>query len=128
MSITNVIQTKEAPLPGGHYSQGLVAGGFLFVSGQLPLDPKTGALVPGGVEEQTLQALKNLEAIVVAAGLNKEHIVKVTVYVADISLWGTINRVYGDFFRTHKPARAVVPTGPLHYGSILEVEATAVLS
>jgi 2-iminobutanoate/2-iminopropanoate deaminase len=73
------IRTEGAPLPKGHYEQGILAGGFLFVAGQLPIDPRTGELVSGGMEEQALQALRNLEAVVKAAGGSREDVVKVTV-------------------------------------------------
>jgi len=119
------IRTEGAPLPKGHYEQGILAGGFLFVAGQLPIDPHTGELVPGRMEEQALQAFRNLEAVVKAAGGSKEDVVKVTVYIPDIAQWGTVNRIYAEFFGTHKPARSVVPTRELHYGALLEVEAIA---
>jgi len=118
------IRTEGAPLPKGHYEQGILAGGFLFVAGQLPIDPRTGELA-GGLEEQVLQALRNLEAVVKAAGGAKEDVVKVTVYIPDIAQWGPVNRIYSEFFGNHKPARSVVPTRELHYGALLEVEAIA---
>ena len=119
------IRTEGAPLPKGHYEQGILAGGFLFVSGQLPIDPRTGELVPGGMEEQALYALRNLEAVVKAAGGSKKDVVKVTVYIPDIAQWGIVNRIYNEFFGNHRPARSVVPTRQLHYGALLEVEAVA---
>ncbi|MCX7787724.1 MAG: Rid family detoxifying hydrolase [Spirochaetes bacterium] len=119
------ILTKEAPIPKGHYAQGILAGGFLFISGQLPIDPETGDLVSGGMEEQAVQVLRNLEAVVKAAGGSKEDVVKVTVYIPDIGQWSAVNRIYGEFFGNHKPARSIVPTRELHYGALLEVEAIA---
>ncbi|GAB4373796.1 MAG: RidA family protein [Spirochaetales bacterium] len=119
------IFTDDAPEPKGHYAQGINAGGFLFISGQLPLDPTTGNLVQGGLEAQALQAFRNLEAVVKASGGSKEDVIKVTVYIPDISQWGAVNRIYGAFFGMHKPARSVVPTGELHYGALLEVEGIA---
>ena len=89
------------------------------------MDPRTGELVSVGMEEQALQALRNLEAIVKAAGGSKEDVVKVTMYIPDIAQWGTVNRIYSEFFGNHKPARSVVPTRELHYGALLEVEAIA---
>ncbi len=123
--IMKTIVTKEAPIPKGHYAQGIIAGGLLFISGQLPLDPGTGNLVAGGIEEQARQAFENLLAVVRAAGGSKEQVVKVTVYIPDISQWNTVNRIYGECFGNHKPARSVVPTRELHYGAFLEVEAIA---
>ncbi len=119
------ILTEEAPIPKGHYAQGILSGGFLFISGQLPIDPKTGNLVSGGMEEQALRVFRNLEAVIKAAGGSKEDVVKVTVYIPDIGQWNTVNRIYGEFFGNHKPARSVVPTRELHYGALLEVEAIA---
>jgi 2-iminobutanoate/2-iminopropanoate deaminase len=95
------------------------------VAGQLPIDPRTGELVSGGMEEQALQALRNLEAVVKAAGGSRKDVVKVTVYIPDIAQWGTVNRIYSKFFGDHKPARSVVPTRELHFGALLEVEAIA---
>lgn len=119
------ILTEEAPIPKGHYAQGILVGGFLFISGQLPIDPVTGNLVPGGMEEQAIQAFRNLEAVVKASGGSREDVVKVTVYIPDISQWNTVNRIYGEFFGNHKPARSVVPTRDLHFGALVEVEAVA---
>lgn len=119
------ILTEEAPIPKGHYAQGILVGGFLFISGQLPIDPITGNLVPGGMEEQAIQAFRNLEAVVKASGGSREDVVKVTVYIPDISQWNTVNRIYGEFFGNHKPARSVVPTRDLHFGALVEVEAVA---
>jgi len=119
------ISTTEAPSPGGHYSQAVVHNGLVFVSGQLSIDPKTGEKKLGSIEEQTLQTLHNVEAILKAANSDLSRVLKVTVYVADIDLWGAVNEVYKKFFGGHRPARAVVPTGALHYGFLVEIEAIA---
>ena len=119
------INTSDSPSPGGHYSQGVVYNGLVFVSGQLLIDPKTGDKKLGPIEEQTLQALQNVEGIVRAAGSDLSRVLKVTVYVADIDLWSAVNEVYKKFFGEHRPARAVVPTGALHYGFLVEIEAIA---
>jgi 2-iminobutanoate/2-iminopropanoate deaminase len=119
------INTTEAPAAGGHYSQAVVHNGLIFVSGQLSIDPKTGEKKLGSIEEQTLQALQNVEAIIKAANSDLSRVLKTTVYVADIDLWGAVNEVYKKFFGEHRPARAVVPTGPLHYGFLVEIEAIA---
>ncbi len=121
------IQTDDAPSPGGHYAQGVSHGGFLFVSGQLPIDPKTGDQKTGGIEAQTRQALDNVLAVVVAAGADKSHVVKTTVYVSDIELWERVNDVYADFFGLYRPARAIVPVKELHHGFQIEIEAVAAL-
>jgi 2-iminobutanoate/2-iminopropanoate deaminase len=121
------IQTNDAPSPGGHYAQGVSHGGFLFVSGQLPIDAKTGEKKTGAIEEQTQQVLDNVLAIVVAAGGDKSHIVKTTVYVSDIELWERVNEVYAEFFGLYRPARAIVPVKELHHGFQIEIEAVAAL-
>ncbi len=122
------IQTPHAPAPAGHYSQAIVHQGLVYVSGQLPVDPATGVKRTGSIEEQTQQALENVEAILQAAGSDLEHVLKTTVYVSDIQLWDRVNAVYARFFGDHKPARAVVPTRELHYGFKIEIEAIAALN
>jgi 2-iminobutanoate/2-iminopropanoate deaminase len=119
------VSTEHAPPPGGHYSQGVVHNGTLYVSGQLPVDPQTGERRLGSIEEQTQQALENVAAIVAAGGGGLGDVVKVTVYVSDIDLWGRVNEVYSAFFGEHRPARAVVPTRELHHGFQIEIEAVA---
>ena len=120
-----MIFTPNAPKPGGHYAQGVVHNGLVYVSGQLPIDPVTGEKKTGSIEEQTVQVLQNLQAVIEAAGSELPKVLKVTVYLSDISLWGAVNEVYGSFFGDHKPARAMVPTKSLHYGFMIEVEAVA---
>ena len=119
------ISTPNAPEPAGHYAQAIVHDGLVFVSGQLPIDPRTGEKRIGTIEEQTEQALANVAAILCAAGSDLDRVLKVTVYIADISLWGRVNAVYARAFGEHRPARAVVPTRDLHYGFQIEVEAIA---
>ncbi|WP_234736457.1 RidA family protein [Tellurirhabdus bombi] len=120
------IETPNAPLPAGHYSQATVWNDLIFVAGQLPIRPQTNEKLTGSVDEQTQQVLENVEAILVAAGSDLAHVLKTTVYISDISLWSQINAVYTTFFGEHKPARAVVPTKELHYGFLVEIEAVAV--
>ena len=115
--------TEKAPNPAGHYAQGMVHGGFAFVSGQLAMDPVTGEKRLDSIEEQTRQALANVAAVLEAAGSSIDRVVKTTVYVSDIELWGRVNAVYAEFFGDHRPARAVVPTRELHYGFQVEIEA-----
>jgi 2-iminobutanoate/2-iminopropanoate deaminase len=119
------ITTPDAPAPGGHYSQAVVQGDMVYVSGQLPIVPETGEKCTGSIEDQTTQALKNLAAILIAAGSDLNKVVKTTVYVSDISSWGRVNAIYAEFFGDHRPARAVVPTKELHYGFKIEIEAIA---
>jgi len=121
------ISTPDAPQPAGHYAQAIVHNGLVYVSGQLPVDPTTGEKRLESIEEQAEQALKNVAAILKAAGSDLDHVLKTTVYVSDISLWGRVNAVYATFFDDHRPARAVVPTRELHYGFQVEIEAIAAI-
>jgi len=121
------VSTAEAPAPAGHYSQAIVHENTVYVSGQLPIDPRIGEKHVGSIEEQTEQALRNVAAILKAAGSDISRVIKTTVYVSDISLWDRVNAVYAEFFGEHRPARAVVPTRDLHFGFQVEIEAVAVL-
>lgn len=123
----NFVDTDSAPSPGGHYSQAVVCGGFLFVSGQLPIDPATGERSRGSIEEQTLLALRNVIAIVEAAGSDLTKVVRTTVYITDVAHWGAVNDVYRRVFGDHRPARSVVPVSELHYGVLVEIEAIAAI-
>ena len=124
MGITN-ITTYEAPLPGGHYSQAVVSGNVIFVSGQLPVVPLTGDRLTGSVSEQTLQALKNVLSIVEAAGGDITTIARTTIYTTDVKSWEEINRVYADFFGPVHPARSIITVAGLHHGCLVEIEAVA---
>lgn len=119
------ILTDDAPKPGGHYSQAMVHGDLIFVSGQLPITP-TGERLTGSIEIQALQALMNLRAILRAAGSDTDHVLKTTIFISDIELWGAVNTIYSEFFGAHRPARSIVPTKELHYGFLIEIEAIAV--
>jgi len=122
------VQTARAPQPAGHYSQGIVEGGFVFVAGQLPWDPDRAGFLPPSIEEQTERALRNVEAILVAAGSGLDGLVSVTICVSDVSLWGRVNAKYAEVKGPHGPARAVVPTLPLHHGALLEISAIAAVT
>jgi 2-iminobutanoate/2-iminopropanoate deaminase len=119
------IESKNAPSPAGHYSQAVVYNGLVFVSGQLSIDPKTREKRLGTIEEQTEQALTNVAEILKAAGSDLSRTLKMTVYVSDINLWDAVNSVYSRMLGNHRPARAVIPTGDLHYGFLIEIEAIA---
>lgn len=123
-----VIRTTDAPQPGGHYSQAITHDDLVYVSGQLPIDPLTGEKRNGPIEEQTEQVLKNISAILKAAGSDINQVIKTVVYIAGIELWDRLNAVYASFFKEHRPARVVVPTGELHYGFKVEIEVIAALS
>ena len=124
MEITT-IHTEGAPTPAGHYSQAVVYNGLVFVAGQLAIDPRTGEKMLGSIEEQTEQALKNVGEILKAAGSDMSRVLKMTVYVSDINLWGAVNEVYARVLGEHRPARAVIPTGDLHHGFLIEIAAVA---
>ncbi|MFN4045783.1 MAG: RidA family protein [Acidilobaceae archaeon] len=117
------IYTPNAPKPIGPYSQGVVAGCFLYVSGQIPLDPSTGSMGEGDFKVKARRVLENVKAIVEAAGASLRDVVKVTVYIRDIRLFQDFNEVYSQYFPENPPARAVVEVSNLPRGSDLEVEA-----
>ena len=119
------INTPNAPKPAGHYSQATVYNGLVFVAGQLSIDPATGAHKTGNIEEQTEQALNNVHAILQAAGSDWDRVLKINISVADINLWEAVNKVYSRVLGDHRPARAIIPTGPLHHGFLIEIEAIA---
>ncbi len=119
------IVTNAAPAPAGHYSQAIRHNGLVFVSGQLPLDPVSKEVVEGGIEPQMRQVMANISAILEASGSGLDNILKATIYIPDSSYWPEINRVYAECMGDHKPARAVIPCGDLHYGVLLEMEVIA---
>ena len=122
------ITTPNAPIPAGHYSQAIAHGGLVYVSGQLAIHPETGEKMIGSIEEQTERTILNLEAILKAAGCDLTHVLKTTVYIANIELWGQVNQVYSTMFGAHKPARAIIPTRDLHHGFLIELEAVAAIN
>ena len=120
-----IIQTEHAPHAIGPYSQAVKASGFVFASGQIPTDPRTGQFVPGGIEEQTEQVLKNLAAVLEAAGSGLNRIVKTTVFLVDMQEFAAMNEVYGRFFNEDPPARATVEAARLPRDARVEIEAIA---
>ncbi len=122
------VHTPDAPAPAGHYSQAVVHGGVVYVAGQLPVDPATGEMVPGPVEDQVARALANVDAILRSAGSGLEHVLRTTVYVSDIDLWPRVNAAYAAAFGGHRPARTVVPTRDLHHGVAVEIDAVAAVA
>lgn len=121
------IQTDAAPRPAGHYAQGIVHGGLLYVAGQLPLDPDTGEVVAGGIEEQAERTLRNVEAILAAGGSGLPYLLSVTVYITDRALWAGFNAAFARLLGEHRPARAVVPVPELRHGCLVEIQAVAAL-
>ena len=123
----NIVSTTNAPAPAGHYSQAVIHGGFVFVAGQLPLDPAVPERRVEGFEGQARQVISNVIAILEAAGSSADLIVKTTVYIADISHWPAFNKVYAECLGSHRPARTVVPVPQLHYGYLVEMDVIAAL-
>ncbi len=122
-----IVRTDGAPKAIGPYSQGVASGGFLFCSGQIPLDPATGKIVDGGIEEQTARVLRNLEAVLSAGGASLAAVVKTTVYMIDLADFPKMNAVYGKFFSGDPPARATVQVAKLPAGALVEIDAVASL-
>ncbi len=120
-----VIATKNAPAAIGPYSQAIEVNGFVYASGQIPIDPETGAFVPGGIREQTGQCLRNASAILQQAGTDLSHVVKTTVYLTDIADFAAMNEVYATFFAEPYPARSAVAVKDLPKGALVEIEVLA---
>lgn len=119
------IDTKKAPEAIGPYSQAIVANGFVFCSGQIGLDPKTGELIEG-IENQTRQVLNNLKEVLKASGSGLDKVVKTTIYLVNIADFTVVNVIYGEYFEVHKPARATVEVSGLPKGALIEIDAIAV--
>ena len=119
-----IIQSKNAPAAIGPYSQAIMAGGLIYTSGQLGLDPETGAL-PESIEEQTKQSLKNIQAILEEAGLQKTDVIKTVVFLKNMSDFAVVNGIYAEFFGDHKPARSCVEAAQLPKGGLIEIEVVA---
>ena len=120
-----VISTANAPQAIGPYSQAIEAGGFVFVSGQIPLIPATGELVEGSVEVQTARVLENLKAILEAAGSSLENVIKTTVYITNMDDFTKVNGIYGQYFQENPPARVCVEVGKLPKGALVEIDVIA---
>ena len=121
-----IISTEDAPKAIGPYSQAIETNGMLFVSGQIPVDPETGKIVEGGIEEQTEQVLKNIGAILNAAGYSYVNVVKSTCLLADMKYFADMNRVYARYFPTEAPARATFAAKELPMQVLAEIETIAV--
>ncbi len=125
MSDKLVIQTPNAPKAIGPYSQAIVVGGWVFCSGQIPIDPATGEVVEGGIEAQTHRVLQNLKAVLEAAGSSLEKVVKTTVFLQDIDDFALMNNVYASYFPHDPPARSTVEVARLPRGVLVEIECIA---
>jgi 2-iminobutanoate/2-iminopropanoate deaminase len=120
-----IIKTGSAPAAIGPYSQAVRAGGFVFASGQIPLDPETGVFVEGGIVEQTHQVMRNIKALLEAAGTSLEAVVKTTVFLAEMDEYPAMNEVYGQYFKENPPARATVQAVRLPRDARVEIEVIA---
>lgn len=123
----SVIQTSNAPEAIGPYSQAVSSNGFVFCSGQVPLDPANGELIEGSIEDQTRRCLENLRAVLGAAGVGLHNVVKVTAYLTDMGDFPAFNEAYGTFFESEPPARATVGVAALPKGARVEVECVALV-
>ena len=120
-----VISTPKAPAAIGPYSQAIRVGKLVFTSGQIPIDPATGVFVEGGIKEQTRQSLSNVQAILEEAGLSMSHVIKTTVFLADMNDFADMNAVYAEFFSEPYPARSAVAVKTLPKGALVEIEVIA---
>lgn len=123
-----IVATDGAPAAIGPYSQGVVAGGFFFSAGQIPLDPATGELVAGGIAEQSERVMENLAAVLAAAGSSFDRVVKTTCFLADLGDFGGFNEVYARYFGANPPGRSTIQVVKLPKGALVEVECVALAS
>ncbi|HKR07977.1 MAG TPA: RidA family protein [Gemmatimonadaceae bacterium] len=119
------ITTEKAPSAIGPYSQGIIANGFLYTAGQIPLDPASGKMVEGGIVEQTNRVMENIQEVLTAAGVSWKEVVKTTVYLNDLSNFPTVNDVYGKWLGDARPARSTVQVTALPRGALVEIDAIA---
>lgn len=124
-NVREIISTEKAPSAIGPYSQAIRIGNIVFCSGQIPIDPSTGEFVQGGIKEQTEQVLKNLTAVLEAAGTSLKNVVKTTVFLADMNDFAAMNEVYAKFFGDNKPARSTVQAARLPRDAKVEIECIA---
>lgn len=122
------IQPTDQPQPNGHYSPGIEQGGLIFVSGQLPMSLETREPFTGDIGEQTELALRNVEAVLHAAGSDLTQVLQMTIYVSDMELWSAVNAKYAEVMGDHRPARAIVPVKDLHFGTKIEIQAIAAVA
>jgi 2-iminobutanoate/2-iminopropanoate deaminase len=128
MAEIRIVQTDQAPAAIGPYSQGMVANGFVYTAGQIPLDPATGTLVEGDIATQTERVMQNVQAVLQAAGADLSTVVKTTVFLRDMGDFAAMNEVYGRWFAGHAPARSTVQAARLPRDVAVEIEAIAVVS
>ena len=119
------IQPTNQPQPKGHYSSGIEHNGLVYVSGQLPMSLDTREPFTGDIDAQTELALRNIEAVLHAAGSDLSHVLQFTIYISDMELWAAVNAAYARVMCDHRPARAIVPVKDLHFGTKIEIQAIA---
>lgn len=122
-----IIKTQNAPEPIGPYSQAVIAGNFLYSSGQIAIDPQSGKLVEGSVEEQAVVVLNNLTAVLKKAGLSAKNVVKATIYLKDMNDFVKVNQIYSDYFGESKPARSTVEVSRLPKDVLIEIDLIAIV-
>ncbi|WP_276089395.1 RidA family protein [Pedobacter sp. JY14-1] len=123
--MNKIINTSNAPAPIGPYNQAVIAGGFLFMSGQVAINPATGELTQSSLSEETHQVMRNLKAVLLEAGYGFEHVVKTTIFLSDMGLFTEVNEIYGSYFEDHFPARETVAVKGLPKGVNVEISMTA---
>jgi 2-iminobutanoate/2-iminopropanoate deaminase len=123
--MSEIHHTDKAPAAIGPYSQAVSSGGWVFTAGQVGLDSETGELVPGGIEAETEQALRNLGRVLEAAGCGVDNVVKTTIYLSDMAHFAVVNRLYGGFLGDHRPARSTVQVAGLPKGALVEIDLVA---
>jgi 2-iminobutanoate/2-iminopropanoate deaminase len=126
--LREIVRSSDAPRAVGPYSQAVRAGGFVFSSGQIPLDPVTGEIVKGPIDVQTRRVMDNLAAVLAAAGTSLAHVVKTTIYLTNLADFATVNAVYGSYFAFDPPARSTVQVAALPLGASIEIEVIATVS
>ncbi len=126
-TMKKIIRTQNAPAPIGPYNQAVAAGGFLFVSGQIALDPATGQLSTGDIQTETKLVMENINAVLTEAGITFDHVVKTTIFLIDMGKFAQVNEVYGQYFGENAPARETVQVSGLPKGVNVEISVTAVL-
>jgi 2-iminobutanoate/2-iminopropanoate deaminase len=120
-----IISTAEAPAALGPYSQAVRVGSVIYCAGQIPLDPKSGQIVTGGIEAQTRRVMENIAAVLKAAGLGFDNVVKTTIFLADLNDFQTVNEIYGAYFKQQPPARSTIQVAGLPKGARVEIEVIA---
>jgi 2-iminobutanoate/2-iminopropanoate deaminase len=122
-----VVQTENAPKAIGPYVQAIKANGLVYTAGQIPLDPKTGNIIEGGIKEQTRRVMENLKAVLAAAGSSLDRVVKATVFLKNITDFAAMNEVYGEYLESAKPARSTVAVAELPRGALIEIDLIALV-